>query len=134
MKKTYVYLCLLLFITLFSLTASANHYMGPKHHQMGHGNSPYLNGNPQKMNVSDLQPFHDDQYVILEGYIIRQLSGETFLFKDSTGEIHLDIDHKINYMLEGVDDKTLVQIYGEFDKSRFGPDEVEVKSLKIIKK
>ncbi len=137
MKKSFLYIFFLL-LTIFSINVNArDHYQGPSDDAYANSfvsdpNSPYVGA--QKLTVNQLKPVHDDDYVILEGYIVKKIRGETYLFRDSTGEIQLDIDHKINYMLEGVNEKTLVQIYGEYDKNMFEPDEIEVKSLKIVKK
>ena len=132
MKKSYIYIFLFL-LTLVSTNANAEHYQGPveNSYQKASANSPYLGA--QKLTVKDLSSEHDDDYVILEGYIVKKIKGETFLFQDSTGEIQIEIDHKRNYILENVNEKTLVEISGEYDKNTFEPDEIEVKNLKILK-
>jgi uncharacterized protein (TIGR00156 family) len=35
---------------------------------------------------------HDDRNVILEGYLIKKIKEEHYLFKDDTGEIEIEID------------------------------------------
>lgn len=83
--------------------------------------------------VKKLKTMKDDSYAIIEGFIVKQISDEKFLFKDETGEIVLDIDNDLMYQLKNVGKNTLVEIYGELDKNIFGRDEFEVKRITIIK-
>lgn len=135
-KKSFIFVFFVM-LGLVSINVNAKeHYQGPvenntNHIQESNSNSPFLGA--QRLTIKDLGPAHDDDYVILQGYIVKKLRGETFLFKDSTGEIQIEIDHKRNYILENVNEKTLVEISGEYDRNTFEPDEIEVKNLKIIK-
>lgn len=131
MKKTF----LLLVLSLMALPTFAENYMGPGSSNsapsMYNANSPYVGAT--RLTVKELSARHDDDYVVLEGYIVKKIRGEKFLFRDATGDIQLEIDHKINYMLEGINERTLVQIYGEYDREFFGKDEIEVQSIRILR-
>lgn len=83
--------------------------------------------------VKKLKTMKDDSYALIEGFIVKQISNEKFLFKDETGEIVLDIDDNLMYQLKDIDKNTLVEIYGELDKNIFSRDEFEVKKITIIK-
>ena len=83
--------------------------------------------------VKKLKTMKDDSYALIEGFIVKQISDEKFLFKDETGEIVLDIDDNLMYQLKDIDKNTLVEIYGELDKNIFSRDEFEVKKITIIK-
>lgn len=96
-------------------------------------NSPYLDNNGDVITVADLKNIKDDEYVTLRGYIIKKIRKEKYLFKDSTGEITLDIDKKINSQLKNVDENTLVEVYGEYDKEHFEKNKIDVKKVSIVK-
>ena len=96
-------------------------------------NSPYLDNNGDVITVADLKNIKDDEYVTLRGYIIKKIRKEKYLFKDSTGEITLDIDKKINSQLKNVDENTLVEVYGEYDKEHFEKNKIDVKKVTIVK-
>ena len=96
-------------------------------------NSPYLDNNGDVITVADLKNIKDEEYITLRGYIIKKIRKEKYLFKDSTGEITLDIDRKINSQLKNVDENTLVEVYGEYDKEHFERNKIDVKKVTIIK-
>ncbi len=133
-KKSFIFV---LFVIIGLTAANVNakeHYQGPVENSNvaeATTNSPFLGA--QRLTIKELSAQHDDDYVILQGYIVKKIRGEKFLFKDSTGEIEIEIDHKRNYLLENVNEKTLVEISGEYDRNTFERDEIEVKNLKIIK-
>ena len=95
--------------------------------------SPYLDNNSDVITIKDLKNIKDDEYITIRGYIVKKIKKEKYLFKDSTGEIILDIDKKINNQLKNVDKDTLVEIYGEYEKELFEKDKIEVKRITIVK-
>lgn len=92
----------------------------------------YYNQN-EVISVQKLKTMKDDTYAIIEGFIVKKISNEKFLFKDETGEIVLDVDDDLMYQLKDVDKNTLVEVYGDFDKNLFGRHEFEVKKITVIK-
>ncbi|EJC63269.1 NirD/YgiW/YdeI family stress tolerance protein [Alcaligenes ammonioxydans] len=74
----------------------------------------------------------DDDPVALRGKLLRKLSDETYLFADETGEIQVEIDDKI-FPQEPVDANTTVEIVGEMDKAIVGTNEVDVKTITIVR-
>lgn len=74
----------------------------------------------------------DDDPVALRGKLLRKLSDETYLFADETGEIQVEIDDKI-FPQEPVDANTTVEIVGELDKAIVGTNEVDVKTITIVR-
>lgn len=71
-----------------------------------------------------------DELVKIRGNIIRQINSETFLFKDSTGTIKLEISPK---HLPGrkFDEKSLLIMTGEVDYDLLEGVEIEVKTIKF---
>ena len=54
------------------------------------------------------------------------------LFKSYLNKIILNkINHKRNYILKNVNEKTLFELSGEYDKNMLKIDKIEVKNLKI---
>jgi uncharacterized protein (TIGR00156 family) len=57
---------------------------------------------------------------------------EKYLFRDSTGEIRIEIDHDV-MPNEPFDDKTKVEITGEVEKDFLKSTEIDVKSIRLLK-
>lgn len=73
----------------------------------------------------------DDMPVTLEGYLVKRLTDDKYIFSDGTGKIRVDIDHK--YFPAGpVNEKTKVRIHGELDKEFMRKPEIDVKSMIIV--
>lgn len=72
----------------------------------------------------------DDANVTLEGYIIRQISEEYYIFKDDTGDIRVEIYHA-GFRGQTVSPETRIRIFGTLDKG-FTRVSVDVDYLEII--
>lgn len=72
---------------------------------------PQVNSNH---NVIEALSANDDSYVQLTGYVIKALGGEMYLFRDSTGEIPIEVDHD-KWLGQNVSSEDEVQIIGEVD-------------------
>lgn len=65
--------------------------------------------------VEQVKQMNDDQKVALRGYIIQSLGDEDYMFKDDTGTIQVEIDHK-RWRGQVITPNDLVEIQGEVDK------------------
>ncbi len=72
--------------------------------------------------VADAAKWQDDQPIILIGHIVKQVGKNDFVFKDSSGELTLEIDRKAMRGFISPEDK--VKIVAEVEKS-WGKTEVE---------
>jgi uncharacterized protein (TIGR00156 family) len=81
--------------------------------------------------VAEAKELEDNVKVVLEGLIIEDLGGETYRFKDGTGEIDLEID-KDAWKKREMDSDQLVRVYGEINRED-DSIEVEVKKIKDAK-
>ena len=72
----------------------------------------------------------EDQYVRLEGKLIRKLSADAYTFQDATGMIEVEIEPEI-FPKTAVDEKTTVILMGEVDRRLTKAPEVEVESITI---
>lgn len=80
--------------------------------------------------VAEAKKLTDDAWVVLTGNITKQIRKETYLFKDKTGEIEVEIGRK-EWRGQAVTPKDLVEISGEVDKD-WSSISIEVKSIKLV--
>ncbi|KAE9540244.1 YgiW/YdeI family stress tolerance OB fold protein [Ursidibacter maritimus] len=77
--------------------------------------------------IAQAKKAHDDTYVSLSGYIVSKVGDEKYTFKDSTGQINVEIDDDLWGGLQATP-KTKVRIYGQVDKE-YGRTEIDVKRI-----
>ena len=82
--------------------------------------------------VAQAKSAWDDTPVVLIGHIVSRAGGdhEHYLFRDSTGEIVVDIDDKL-FMGRTVTPETTVRLYGTVDKEMMERTKIDVKSFEI---
>ena len=72
----------------------------------------------------------DDQWVTLEGKLVKHLGGENYMFRDDSGEVEVEVDGDVWRGTEvGPDD--LIRVRGEVDHS-WNKTEVEVEHLEKV--
>ncbi|GHU63573.1 hypothetical protein FACS189445_6800 [Spirochaetia bacterium] len=80
----------------------------------GPGGNSSTRGQGQLVTALAAKNLPDDTRVILQGTIVQSLGDEKYTFRDSSGEIVIDIDRKVWRGLSvGINDR--VEIYGEVD-------------------
>ena len=83
-----------------------------------------------KVSVAQLKDVADDQWVTLEGKLIKHLGGENYLFRDGSGEVEVEVDEDVWRGTEvGPDD--LIRVRGEVDHG-WNKTEVEVEHLEKV--
>jgi len=80
--------------------------------------------------VSSIRSLRDDDKVTLEGFLVKQLSEEHYLFRDDSGEIEVEIDEE-DFRGIRVTETTAIRIYGEVDKD-WNSLSIEVDYLELI--
>lgn len=73
----------------------------------------------------------DNQYVTVEGTIVRQIKRNHYLFADKTGQINVEIKQKYMPAVR-IGDKTRLSLTGKLDKDWNDPIELEVKEVRIL--
>lgn len=111
------YVATLLLLLSMTTTASAE-FVGP-------------GASTGKVTVKSIAKMKDDVNVMLEGYIIKKTRPEHYIFKDSTGEIEIEIDDD-NFKGVKVTPQTKVRISGEVDKD-WRSKTIDVDSVELIK-
>ncbi|MGL5037169.1 MAG: YgiW/YdeI family stress tolerance OB fold protein [Aeromonas sp.] len=83
-----------------------------------------------KVSVAQLQDLADDSWATLEGELVKHLGGENYLFRDSTGEIEVEVDQDVWRGVE-VAPTDRIQIRGEVDHN-WNKTEMDVKSVQKV--
>lgn len=81
--------------------------------------------------VAQAKQLGKDAWVTLQGNIVQKIGHEEYLFRDSTGDINVDIDDKY-WRGQTVTPNDTVQITGEVDTHRYKPTDIDVKNIQII--
>ncbi|USX27663.1 NirD/YgiW/YdeI family stress tolerance protein [Oxalobacteraceae bacterium OTU3CINTB1] len=74
----------------------------------------------------------DDQYAKLKGKLVNHKGGEEYEFADQSGKMTVEIDAKRFPDGAKIDQNTLVELTGEFDKETFGESTLDVKQIKVV--
>ncbi|MGX2973655.1 YgiW/YdeI family stress tolerance OB fold protein [Ursidibacter arcticus] len=91
-------------------------------------NGGFNGGSTQNVStVAQAKKAYDDTYVSLSGYIVNKVGDEKYTFKDSTGQIRVEIDDDLWGGLQATP-KTKVKIYGQVDHDN-GRTEIDVKRI-----
>jgi uncharacterized protein (TIGR00156 family) len=73
----------------------------------------------------------DDRPVELSGTLVKQTGRETFLFRDATGEIQVEIDEEDFPAGQQIGADTRVVISGEIDARTMRKPEIDVERLRL---
>lgn len=82
--------------------------------------------------VEQAKQLSNNSWVVLKGNITKQVGKKDYLFKDSSGEIKVEIGRK-QWHGQTVTPADLVEITGELDKD-WNSVEIDVKSIKVLTK
>jgi uncharacterized protein (TIGR00156 family) len=84
--------------------------------------------------VAQAKSARDDAKCELIGNIVEQLPGDDdlYLFKDSTGEIVIELDDDL-FKGRTVTPQNQIRIYGEVDNDAFEKTQIDVKKFDVIK-
>jgi len=72
----------------------------------------------------------DDSIVVLTGKIVNALGDEKYLFRDSTGDVIIEIDDDEWYGIK-VTPENVIEITGELDKEFLERTKIDVKSFVV---
>ncbi|MCC2954034.1 NirD/YgiW/YdeI family stress tolerance protein [Massilia sp. IC2-477] len=76
----------------------------------------------------------DDQQARLQGKLLSHKGGDDYEFADASGKITVEIEAEHFPAGVQVDQNTVVELTGEFDKETFGESSFEVKQMKVVGK
>ena len=92
----------------------------------------FVGPNGSSTTVESAKSLRDDTWVTLRGNIVERISDDLYLFKDATGTVNVDIDHK-RWNGVTVTPQDVVEIQGEVDKD-WNSVEIDVKQITKINK
>ena len=81
--------------------------------------------------VASIKSMQDDEKIILEGYIVKEIRSEHYIFKDASGEIEVEIDNE-DFKGVKVTPETKIRLVGEVDIDRTSTT-VDVDSVEVVK-
>ncbi|MGO4390266.1 YgiW/YdeI family stress tolerance OB fold protein [Variovorax sp. M-6] len=73
----------------------------------------------------------NDQQVMLQGVLLKKVGREKYEFSDGTATVRVEIDDKI-FPRETIDEKTRVEIVGEFEKDFMTSPEIDVDTIRRL--
>ncbi|VEA30143.1 Protein ygiW precursor [Salmonella enterica subsp. enterica] len=112
------------------LAAQQGGFSGPSATQTQGGG--FVGPNGSSTTVESAKSLRDDAWVTLRGNIVERISDDLYVFKDATGTINVDIDHKRWNGLT-VTPQDTVEIQGEVDKD-WNSVEIDVKQISKVAK
>ena len=111
----------------FSTATMANGFNDGKNHSPSQG---FFDESIAVKTVNDALKASDKTPAMIEGNIVKQLDDDEFLFKDSTGEIKIEVSKKA-WNGQDIKPEDTIQIRGKVD-NEWNKTEIDVKQ--IIKK
>lgn len=112
------------------LAAQQGGFSGPTATQSQSGG--FVGPNGSSTTVESAKSLRDDTWVTLRGNIVERISDDLYLFKDATGTVNVDIDHK-RWNGVTVTPQDVVEIQGEVDKD-WNSVEIDVKQVTKVAK
>ena len=82
------------------------------------------------MTVKQAVDLRDDAKVNLRGHIVNSLGDEKYTFTDGTADVIVEIDDE-DWAGRKVTPENTVEIFGEVDKDRLKPTEIDVDSFSV---
>ncbi|AMO47156.1 TIGR00156 family protein [Kosakonia oryzendophytica] len=127
MKKIAAIIAVFALCSAPAFAANQGGFTGPGASQQSGG---FTGPNGSKATVESVKSLRDDAWVTLRGNIVERVSDDTYLFKDATGTINVDINRKRwNGVTVGPQD--VVEIQGEVDKD-WNSVEIDVKEISKV--
>lgn len=74
----------------------------------------------------------DNQVVVLQGHIIKNIGKKKYIFSDGTAEIRVEIDAR-HMPTQPIDQKTKVQLTGEVETEFMQSPEIDVDPVTVLK-
>ncbi|WDX88129.1 YgiW/YdeI family stress tolerance OB fold protein [Salmonella enterica subsp. enterica serovar Muenster] len=130
MKKLAAIVAVMALCSTPVLAAQKGGFSGPSATQTQGGG--FVGPNGSSTTVESAKSLRDDAWVTLRGNIVERISDDLYVFKDATGTINVDIDHKRWNGLT-VTPQDTVEIQGEVDKD-WNSVEIDVKQISKVAK
>lgn len=130
MKKTALLLALATLISTPLLAAQTGGFVDPDVPAASVQKGGFSGPNGTIATVKQAQEMNDDAWVILRGNIEKRVGDEDYLFRDATGNMIVEIDHK-RWDGQTIGPKDQVELQGKLDKD-LNSLELDVKRVRKI--
>jgi uncharacterized protein (TIGR00156 family) len=114
-------------------TAQPTGYAGPSSKAAANGKAAPANA-PLMTAKELLDKGKDDQYARLQGKLVNHKGGDDYDFADASGRITVEIDDDRFPQGVRIDQNTMVELVGEFDKNIVGESTLDVDQIKVVTK
>lgn len=128
MKKFAAMAAVLALLSTPVLANTQGGFSGPGNTQSG----GFVGPDGTSTTVANAKTLRDDTWVTLRGTIVERISDDLYIFKDESGTINVDIDHK-RWNGVTVTPQDRVEIRGEVDKD-WNSVEIDVKQIQKVGK
>ncbi|CCP01121.1 Protein ygiW precursor [Erwinia amylovora Ea644] len=130
MKNTAALLVLTALISTPLLAAQSGGFVDPDAPAASVQKGGFSGPNGTVATVKQAQEMNDDAWVTLRGHIEKRVGDENYLFRDATGSITAEIDHK-RWDGQTIGPKDQVELFGKLDKD-LNSLELDVKQVRKI--
>ena len=128
MKKLAAIAAILALASAPALAATQGGFSGPSTTTTQAGG--FVGPNGTVTTAANAKTMRDDTWVTLRGNIIERVSDDLYIFKDASGTVNVDIDHK-RWNGETITPQDVVEIQGEVDKD-WNSVEIDVKQIRKV--
>ncbi|CAK7042379.1 MAG: Protein YgiW [Citrobacter freundii] len=132
MKKLAAMVAVMALCSAPVLVAQQGGFSGPTTTTTQSQNGGFVGPNGSSTTVESAKSLRDDTWVTLRGNIVERISDDLYVFKDATGTVNVDIDHK-RWNGVTVTPQDVVEIQGEVDKD-WNSVEIDVKQITKVAK
>lgn len=128
MKKLAAIAAILALASAPALAATQGGFSGPSTTTTQAGG--FVGPNGTVTTAANAKTMRDDTWVTLRGNIIERVSDDLYIFKDASGTVKVDIDHK-RWNGQTITPQDVVEIQGEVDKD-WNSVEIDVKQIRKV--
>lgn len=128
MKKLAAIAAILALASAPALAATQGGFSGPSTTTTQAGG--FVGPNGTVTTAANAKTMRDDTWVTLRGNIIGRVSDDLYIFKDASGTVNVDIDHK-RWNGQTITPQDVVEIQGEVDKD-WNSVEIDVKQIRKV--
>lgn len=130
MKKSAVLLAIVTLVATPVLATQQGGFVDPNAPAAQSKVGGFQAGNASTVTVKQAEEMKDDSWITVRGHLDKQIGGEDYLFRDSSGTMKVEIDHK-HWNGQTITPQDQVELTGELDKD-FNAIELDVKQLRKL--
>ncbi|CAX57540.1 MULTISPECIES: YgiW/YdeI family stress tolerance OB fold protein [Erwinia] len=130
MKKTAALLAITALVSMPVLAAQTGGFVDPNAPTAQVQKGGFSGPNGTVATVKQAQDMKDDAWVTMRGNIEKRIGDEDYQFRDATGTMKVEIDHK-RWEGQTISPKDNVELQGKIDKD-FNSVELDVKQIRKV--